>query len=118
MTPSCIASVLLQTSVVALGTTKQPLPGFTGRTAAPKEHGEMGYNYELAAAMPPVSSQMPDLLYFTCSTQQGVGAPIRVQRKAHRTDTLHFPSAVSVLQQHKPAKRLHKWLSGLTVCST
>jgi hypothetical protein len=45
----------LQMSVVALGTSKQPLPGFTGRTAPPKEHGEMGYNYELAAAMPPVS---------------------------------------------------------------
>jgi hypothetical protein len=42
-------------AVVTLGTTKQPLPGFTGRVAAPKEHGEMGYNYELAAAMPPVS---------------------------------------------------------------
>jgi hypothetical protein len=24
------------------------------------------------------------LLYFTCSTQQGVGTPIRSQRKAHR----------------------------------
>jgi hypothetical protein len=43
-------------AVVTLGTTKQPLPGFTGRVAAPKEHGEMGYNYELAAAMPPVST--------------------------------------------------------------
>ncbi|KAF6254011.1 hypothetical protein COO60DRAFT_1462911 [Scenedesmus sp. NREL 46B-D3] len=43
----------MQMAVVALGTTKQPLPGFTGRAAAPKEHGEMGYNYDLAAAMPP-----------------------------------------------------------------
>lgn len=41
--------------MVALGTTKQPLPGFTGRAAAPREHGEMGYNVDLAAAMPPVS---------------------------------------------------------------
>lgn len=48
--------VSLQMAVVALGTTKQPLPGFTGRAAAPKEHGEMGYNYDLAAAMPPVSA--------------------------------------------------------------
>ncbi|WIA19992.1 hypothetical protein OEZ85_005865 [Tetradesmus obliquus] len=53
-----VASLLLgkeamQTSVVALGTTKQPLPGFTGRAAAPREHGEMGYNVDLAAAMPP-----------------------------------------------------------------
>eukprot|EP00878_Enallax_costatus_P006971 GHUV01007305.1.p1 GENE.GHUV01007305.1~~GHUV01007305.1.p1 ORF type:complete len:470 (+),score=120.41 GHUV01007305.1:85-1410(+) len=43
----------MQMAVVTLGTTKQPLPGFTGRVAAPTEHGEMGYNYELAAAMPP-----------------------------------------------------------------
>ncbi|WIA40272.1 hypothetical protein OEZ86_013645 [Tetradesmus obliquus] len=53
-----VASLLLgkeamQTAVVALGTTKQPLPGFTGRAAAPREHGEMGYNVDLAAAMPP-----------------------------------------------------------------
>jgi hypothetical protein len=51
-----LRSALLQMAVVTLGTTKQPLPGFTGRVAAPKEHGEMGYNYELAAAMPPVST--------------------------------------------------------------
>eukprot|EP00878_Enallax_costatus_P012658 GHUV01013222.1.p1 GENE.GHUV01013222.1~~GHUV01013222.1.p1 ORF type:complete len:368 (+),score=111.40 GHUV01013222.1:85-1104(+) len=48
----------MQMAVVALGNTKQPLPGFTGRVAAPTGHGEMGYNYELAAAMPP---ELPSL---------------------------------------------------------
>jgi hypothetical protein len=54
----------LQMAVVTLGTTKQPLPGFTGRVAAPKEHGEMGYNYELAAASPPVSSLKVVICYY------------------------------------------------------
>ncbi|KAF6257687.1 hypothetical protein COO60DRAFT_1201079 [Scenedesmus sp. NREL 46B-D3] len=51
----------MQMAVVALGTTKQPLPGFTGRAAAPKEHGEMGYNYDLAAAMPPPLQELPSM---------------------------------------------------------
>jgi hypothetical protein len=41
---------------------------------------------EIAAAA--ASEQRCYLLDFSCSTQQGVGTPIRSQRKAHREPTI------------------------------
>lgn len=45
----------LQTSVVSLGNTKQPLPGFQRRSSLlAARHGELNSNVDLAAGMPEV----------------------------------------------------------------
>lgn len=54
-----VRTVSKQTAVVSLGNTKQPLPGFQGRSvagaaASMTSHGELADNVALAASMPEV----------------------------------------------------------------
>jgi len=51
----CVSLAFLQTSVVSLGNTKQPLPGFQGRgSVLAARHGELTDNVRLASGMPEV----------------------------------------------------------------
>jgi hypothetical protein len=51
----CDCGCVLQTSVVSLGNTKQPLPGFQSRgSLLAARHGELNSNVSLAAGMPEV----------------------------------------------------------------
>jgi hypothetical protein len=48
----CVCDCVLQTSVVSLGNTKQPLPGFQSRgSLLAARHGELNSNVSLAAGM-------------------------------------------------------------------
>jgi hypothetical protein len=50
------------------------------------------------------------LVYFTCSTQQGVGTPIRSQRKAHRGIAVHvLRMEFGGLQLHAVCAALHEF---------
>lgn len=55
VSPLLCSAAVMQMSVVSLGNTKQPLPGFTTRYGGRVEHGVLRDNVELVAMMPPVS---------------------------------------------------------------